>query len=164
MHCCSKKAVLIQPSIKSILTLMWGDISVSAVTLMISLMEMNFEWFSNALMQAQFLKNDHSYSSCTSSCRLGDCASKTCNGSVTFHVINIRTYVEFVLFSGGYDHPCILKRSEILPFSNPNMPLYAHISSIDSTGSSVSKKIESSSNYCHLYIYIYQLYRIIITC
>jgi hypothetical protein len=34
-----------------------------------------------------------------------------CSGSLTFHVINIRTDIEFVLFSGGFDVPCILKKA-----------------------------------------------------
>lgn len=104
-------------------------------------------------VKSQFLKSDPSYRACTenrNSSKLLKAGEErepeTCNGSVTFHVINIRTDVEFVLLSGGYDNPCILQRSEILKFSNPNMPLYAHLSSVDSTGSSMKVTWISGSN------------------
>jgi len=64
----------------------------------------------------------------------------TCSGSLKFHVINIRTEIEFVFFAGGFDIPCILTRSNPVKFANPKQPLYGHLSSIDSTGTSVSKK------------------------
>ncbi|KAK1385438.1 hypothetical protein POM88_023173 [Heracleum sosnowskyi] len=60
-----------------------------------------------------------------------------CNASLQFHVINIRTDIEFVFFSGGFVTPCILKRSTPRAFANPNTPLYGHLSSIDSTGNSM---------------------------
>ncbi|CAN1344543.1 Probable inactive purple acid phosphatase 27 [Linum perenne] len=47
------------------------------------------------------------------------------------------TDVEFVFFTGGFDAPCILTRSGPLKFANPNQPLYSHISSIDSSGTSM---------------------------
>ena len=64
----------------------------------------------------------------------------TCCGSLKFHVINIRTEIEFVFFAGGFDTPCILTRSNPVKFANPKQPLYGHLSSIDSTGTSVSNK------------------------
>ncbi|KAJ3669229.1 hypothetical protein LUZ60_011179 [Juncus effusus] len=92
-------------------------------------------------VKAQFLSNDPSFLSCKNRVcrdRLGDdCIIHTCSGSVTFHVINIRTELEFVLFSGGFDAPCVLKRSGPIQFANPAMPLYGHLSSIDSTGTSM---------------------------
>ncbi|XP_057849694.2 probable inactive purple acid phosphatase 27 [Cryptomeria japonica] len=101
-------------------------------------------------VKSQFMKNDPSYKSCKKSrCEKkkgGRCVVKTCSGSVTFHIVNIRTDIEFVLFGGGYDNPCILHRSQPLKFSNPNMPLYAHLSSIDSTGSSMKVTWISGSN------------------
>ncbi|KAJ9190600.1 hypothetical protein P3X46_001785 [Hevea brasiliensis] len=65
------------------------------------------------------------------------CVVTTCSGTLQFHIINIRTDIEFVLFAGGFDEPCILARSSPLKFSNPNAPLYAHISSTDSTATSM---------------------------
>lgn len=72
------------------------------------------------------------------------CAVSTCSGSLTFHVINIRTDIEFILFSGGFELPCILKRANPLKFANPNKPLYGHLSSIDSTATAVNQ-------FCHIY-------------
>ena len=91
--------------------------------------------------RAQYVKNDPDYLNCMNKdCQesvLGKCVVATCSGSLTFHVINIRTNIEFVFFAGGFDTPCILTRSNPLDFTNPNMPLYGHLSSIDSTGKSV---------------------------
>lgn len=101
-------------------------------------------------IKAQFLKNDASYISCAiSSCkkRIGHkCLLKTCTGSITFNVINIRTDIEFVVFRGGFDKPCILKRSKPLKFANPIMPLYAHLSSMDSTGTAIKISWISGDN------------------
>lgn len=87
------------------------------------------------------MSNDPDYLSCKKKeCKKyqnGRCVVSTCGGSLSFHVINIRTDIEFVLFSGGFEAPCILKKSNPLKFTNPNKPLYGHISSIDSTGTSV---------------------------
>ncbi|ONK71228.1 uncharacterized protein A4U43_C04F6200 [Asparagus officinalis] len=92
-------------------------------------------------VKAQHLKNDPSYLGCKKNeCRLqgdDDCGVQTCNGSVTFHIVNFRTDVEFVLFTGGFSTPCILKRSDPISFANPSMPLYGHMSSIDSTATSM---------------------------
>ncbi|XP_010273364.1 PREDICTED: probable inactive purple acid phosphatase 27 [Nelumbo nucifera] len=92
-------------------------------------------------VKAQYMSNDPDYVDCKrSECKKhvgGACVLKTCSGSVTFHVINIRTDVEFVLFSGGFSTPCILQRSDAVNFSNPGAPLYGHLSSIDSTGTSM---------------------------
>ncbi|GAB2298933.1 hypothetical protein Dimus_033009 [Dionaea muscipula] len=88
-------------------------------------------------VKAEYLKNDPGYLSCKRArCmkRSGFfCLVKTCAASVTFHVINIRTDIEFVLFSGGFVNPCILKRTKLLKFANPKKPLYGHLSSVDST-------------------------------
>ncbi|KAL9256382.1 putative inactive purple acid phosphatase 27 [Drosera capensis] len=91
--------------------------------------------------RAAYLKNDPGYFSCKKT----DCEKylgtfflvRTCAASVTFHVINIRTDIEFVLFSGGFDNPCILKTTKPLKFATPNKPLYGHLSSIDSTSTSM---------------------------
>ncbi|KAK1278514.1 putative inactive purple acid phosphatase 27 [Acorus gramineus] len=94
-------------------------------------------------VKAQYVSNDPAYLSCKNEdCKEdaatnGTCSVKTCSGSVSFHVVNIRTDVEFVFFSGGFKTPCILKRSDPVKFANPNKPLYGHLSSIDSTGTSV---------------------------
>ena len=94
-------------------------------------------------MQAQFLSNDPSYLTCKKhECQTysgNECAVRTCSGSITFHVVNFRTDVAFVFFTGGFDTPCVLRRSDPIGFSNPNSPLYGHLSSIDSTGTSVLK-------------------------
>ncbi|KAL9273356.1 putative inactive purple acid phosphatase 27 [Drosera capensis] len=98
-------------------------------------------------VKAAYLKNDPNYLSCNrTECKkhLGPvCKLKTCVSSITFHVINIRTDIEFVLFGGGFDHPCIMKRTKAFKFANPNKPLYGHISSIDSTATS-SKRCDIS--------------------
>lgn len=67
----------------------------------------------------------------------GVCVVTTCSASLEFHVINIRTDIEFVFFAGGFETPCVLKRSDPISFANPKKPLYGHLSSIDSTGQSV---------------------------
>ncbi|XP_057818701.1 probable inactive purple acid phosphatase 27 [Cryptomeria japonica] len=101
-------------------------------------------------VKAQFLNNDPSYTSCRkNTCHkkvLNKCAIKTCSASITFNVINIRTDVEFVFFGGGFDTPCILKRSPSLKFSNPAMPLHAHLSSVDSTGTAMKVRWISADN------------------
>ncbi|KAK1316388.1 putative inactive purple acid phosphatase 27 [Acorus calamus] len=92
---------------------------------------------------AQYVSNDPAYLGCKKeeckedAANNGTCSVKTCSGSVSFHVVNIRTDVEFVFFSGGFKTPCILKRSDPVKFANPNKPLYGHLSSIDSTGTSM---------------------------
>ncbi|AES69570.1 purple acid phosphatase, putative [Medicago truncatula] len=68
----------------------------------------------------------------------GKCIVTTCSGSIKFHVTNIRSDIEFVFFTGGFLSPCLFGRSTPLGFSNPNKPLYGHLSSIDSTATSVS--------------------------
>ncbi|GLT92891.1 hypothetical protein SLE2022_107030 [Rubroshorea leprosula] len=94
-------------------------------------------------VKAQFVRNDPGYLSCKKmECKQknildGTCGVKTCNGTVRFHVINIRTDIQFVFFTGGFDAPCILSRTGNLNFANPKMPLYGHLSSIDSTGTSM---------------------------
>ncbi|XP_031500928.1 probable inactive purple acid phosphatase 1 [Nymphaea colorata] len=92
-------------------------------------------------VKAQYLSKDPSFLNCEKEvCQrsLGEaCALKTCNASITFHVVNIRTDIGFVLFHGGFDAPCVLKRSNTLRFDNPLMPLYPHLSSLDSTSTSM---------------------------
>ncbi|XP_050386634.1 probable inactive purple acid phosphatase 27 [Argentina anserina] len=94
-------------------------------------------------VKATYMSTDPDYLSCKKKeCKTyqngtSHCAVSTCSGSITFHVINIRTDIEFVLFSGGFELPCILKRANPLKFANPNKPLYGHLSSIDSTGTSM---------------------------
>ncbi|KAJ4796151.1 Purple acid phosphatase [Rhynchospora pubera] len=92
-------------------------------------------------VKAQFLSKDPLYLNCTKkTCqkKLGnDCIIHTCGGSVNFHVINIRTEIEFVLFGGGFEAPCVLKRTSPIRFANPSAPLYGHLSSIDSSGTSM---------------------------
>ncbi|KAL5056584.1 hypothetical protein RYX36_037266 [Vicia faba] len=56
----------------------------------------------------------------------GKCSVTTCSGSIKFHVINIRTDIEFVYFTGGFLNPCLVGRSAPLSFGNPNKPLYGH--------------------------------------
>ncbi|KAB1224918.1 putative inactive purple acid phosphatase 27 [Morella rubra] len=73
-------------------------------------------------VKAQYVSNDPNYLSCK---------NKQCQ------VVNIRTDIEFVFFTGGFDIPCILTRSSPLTFANPNMPLNGHLSSIDSSGASM---------------------------
>ncbi|ERN05081.1 probable inactive purple acid phosphatase 27 isoform X1 [Amborella trichopoda] len=92
-------------------------------------------------VKAQFLSMDPSYLKCgKKECRThasNVCVLRTCSGSITFHVVNIRTDIEFVFFTGGFETPCILRRSQPLKFANPKMPLYGHLSSIDSTATSM---------------------------
>ncbi|XP_059651941.1 probable inactive purple acid phosphatase 27 [Cornus florida] len=92
-------------------------------------------------VKAQFLSNDPDYLRCKQKeCkrhRRGVCMVHTCSGSLKFHVINIRTDIEFVFFSGGFDAPCILRRTKPIHFANPKKPLYGHLSSTDSTGTSM---------------------------
>ncbi|KAI4323479.1 hypothetical protein L6164_023078 [Bauhinia variegata] len=82
-------------------------------------------------VKAQYMKNDPNYLSCKNK------NASSCSGSLKFHVINIRTDIEFMFFSGGFVKPCILTRSGPLSFANPNKPLHGHLSSIDSTGTSM---------------------------
>lgn len=95
--------------------------------------------------QAQYMKNDPNYLSCKKKeCKTfqnGKCAVSTCSGSLQFHVVNIRSDIEFVFFSGGFVEPCLVGRSTPVSFANPKRPLYGHLSSIDSTGTSVSSKL-----------------------
>ncbi|KAK4253781.1 hypothetical protein QN277_010413 [Acacia crassicarpa] len=101
-------------------------------------------------VKAQYMKNDPDYLSCKNQeCKKsenGKCTVTTCSGSIKFHVINIRTDIEFVFFSGGFSIPCILSRSTPLSFANPNKPLYGHISSIDSSGTSMRATWVSGDN------------------
>ncbi|KAL7113763.1 hypothetical protein ACP275_04G079700 [Erythranthe tilingii] len=92
-------------------------------------------------VKAQYVRNDPDYMRCSKQeCKehvAGKCVLTTCGATLSFHVVNIRTDIEFVLFGGGFETPCILKRSVPLKFANPNKPLYGHLSSPDSTGTSM---------------------------
>ncbi|XP_010931589.1 probable inactive purple acid phosphatase 27 [Elaeis guineensis] len=101
-------------------------------------------------VKAQLLSNDPSYLTCKKhECQTysgNECAVRTCSGSITFHVVNFRTDVAFVFFTGGFDTPCVLRRSDPIGFSNPNSPLYGHLSSIDSSGTSMKVTWVSGDN------------------
>ncbi|XP_039002235.1 probable inactive purple acid phosphatase 1 [Hibiscus syriacus] len=94
-------------------------------------------------VKAKYVSSDPDYLSCKNKeCQKygnnGDCEVTTCIGSVSFHVVNIRTDIEFVFFAGGFSTPCVLMRTDApLKFSNPTSPLYGHLSSIDSTATSM---------------------------
>ncbi|XP_038875449.1 probable inactive purple acid phosphatase 27 [Benincasa hispida] len=93
-------------------------------------------------VKAASLSSDPDYLPCNKKeCKLrgpgGRCAIETCSATLSFHVINFRTDVEFVLFGGGFFTPCLLLRSQPLSFQNPNAPLYGLLSSIDSTATSM---------------------------
>ncbi|GKA38719.1 probable inactive purple acid phosphatase 27 [Tanacetum coccineum] len=93
-------------------------------------------------MQAQYVYNDPGYIGCNKKeCKKydqeGKCLVKTCSASITFHVINIRTDIQFVFFGAGFQTPCVLAKSKVLKFANPKKPLYGHLSSVDSTGTSM---------------------------
>ena len=96
-------------------------------------------------MQAQYLTSDPGYMGCKKRDASGACKARTCAATLTFHVVNFRTDVEFVLFSGGFRTPCVLQRSGALRFANPASPLYGHLSSTDSTATSVSSPTVVSS-------------------
>ncbi|KAB1228219.1 putative inactive purple acid phosphatase 27 [Morella rubra] len=89
-------------------------------------------------VKAQYVSNDPNYLSCANTqCQDDACLIVTCIGTLTFHTVNIRTDIAFVFFTGGFDTPCILTSSSPLNFANPNMPLYGHLSSVDSSGASM---------------------------
>ncbi|XP_010999580.1 PREDICTED: probable inactive purple acid phosphatase 27 [Populus euphratica] len=92
-------------------------------------------------VKAQYVSNDPNYLKCNKpECKKYNntvCEVATCSGTVSFHVINIRTDIEFVFFAGGFETPCILTRSVPMKFSNPNQPLHGHVSSTDSTATSM---------------------------
>ncbi|KAK9189211.1 hypothetical protein WN944_020617 [Citrus x changshan-huyou] len=92
-------------------------------------------------VKAKSMSNDRDYLSCKKKeCKKysnGKCVVTTCSGSIKFHVINIRTDIEFVFFAGGFDTPCILNRTNPINFANPKSPLYGHLSSSDSTATSM---------------------------
>ncbi|KAL2649881.1 hypothetical protein R1flu_018009 [Riccia fluitans] len=90
----------------------------------------------------KYLKEDPGYLSCaTSVCQkeglFGKCLIKTCAASINFRLINIRTDILFVLFRGGLQVPCVAAKAGPLSFANPSAPLYGHISSVDSSGTSM---------------------------
>ncbi len=111
--------------------------------------------FCECAMQYRYVSADPEYLSCgNSECReeiLGKCLVKTCSGSITFRIINIRTTMLFAFFTGGFDAPCLLKTSSALNFSNPSSPLYAHLASPDSTATSVCATSRSSKCSCGMW-------------
>ncbi|XP_071718869.1 nucleotide pyrophosphatase/phosphodiesterase-like [Rutidosis leptorrhynchoides] len=92
-------------------------------------------------VKAQYVSNDLDYLRCKKNeCKEykdGKCVVTTCGATLSFHVINIRTDIEFVLFGGGFLSPCMVTRSTPVSFKSPNQPLYGHLSSVDSTGTSM---------------------------
>ena len=73
-------------------------------------------------LQAMYMSNDPNYLSCNKHKCKNECIVRTCSGTLTFHVINIRTDIKFVLYSGGFKTPCILGRSGPFNFANPKKP------------------------------------------
>lgn len=93
-------------------------------------------------VKAQYVNNDPGYIGCKKmECKKydqkGKCLVTTCSASITFHVINIRTDIQFVFFGAGFQTPCVLAKSKVLKFANPKKPVYGHLSSVDSTGTSM---------------------------
>lgn len=92
-------------------------------------------------VKAVYLKSDPEYLKCKKrECKKtvgNNCIIETCNATVSFHVINFRTDVEVAMFGGGFITPCLYLRSHPLSFLNPNAPLYGHLSSTDSTSTSM---------------------------
>ncbi|XP_050234246.1 probable inactive purple acid phosphatase 27 [Mercurialis annua] len=91
-------------------------------------------------VKAKYMSDDPEYLKCKTKCSMKgiNCfVDGVCSGTLNFHLINIRSDIEFVLFAGGFDAPCILARSGPFKFSNPNAPLHGHLSSTDSTGTSM---------------------------
>ncbi|GAB2223011.1 hypothetical protein Droror1_Dr00017145 [Drosera rotundifolia] len=90
-------------------------------------------------VKAQYLTNDPDYLSCKKwKCQNQFCLIKTCEATVKFHFVNFRTPMEFVAFADGFKTPCILTMTgNPVPFANPSSPLRGHLSSPDSTGTSV---------------------------
>ncbi|XP_047320802.1 nucleotide pyrophosphatase/phosphodiesterase-like [Impatiens glandulifera] len=101
-------------------------------------------------IKAKFLNKDPDYLHCKKKgCRhhIGSkCLVRTCEGTVQFHVINIRTDIEFVFFGSGFSTPCVLHRSAPLSFANPNKPLYPHLSSPDSSATNMRLTWVSGDN------------------
>ncbi|KAL3537637.1 hypothetical protein ACH5RR_001003 [Cinchona calisaya] len=92
-------------------------------------------------VKAQYVSSDPDYLSCNKKqCQkyVGDsCVVSTCAATLSFHVVNIRTDIKFVFYAGGFTTPCILAISETASFVNPQKPQYGHLSSTDSTGTSM---------------------------
>ncbi|KAJ4979941.1 hypothetical protein NE237_010721 [Protea cynaroides] len=84
-------------------------------------------------IKGQNMNEDPNYMNCK---KEGN--KSNCSGTLSFHVVNIRTDIEFVLFGNGFINPCVLKRSGPIKFANPNAALYGHLSSVNSSGTSVS--------------------------
>ncbi|XP_042480536.1 probable inactive purple acid phosphatase 27 [Macadamia integrifolia] len=83
-------------------------------------------------VKGQYMSQDPNYLNCKKGGR-----NSSCSGTLSFHVVNFRTDMEFVLFSGGLQNPCFIKRSGPIGFANPRAPLFGHLSSVDSTGKSM---------------------------
>ncbi|XP_071937554.1 probable inactive purple acid phosphatase 27 [Coffea arabica] len=92
-------------------------------------------------VKAQYASKDPDYLGCKKkTCQKyvdGKCRVSTCAATLSFHVINIRTDIKFIFYGGGFETPCVLKISDSATFANPQKPLYGHLSSTDSTGTSM---------------------------
>ncbi|KAL9662943.1 hypothetical protein QQ045_027778 [Rhodiola kirilowii] len=96
-------------------------------------------------IKAQYLKNDPDYLGCKKKAFKEDEMNshdnafwnRRCSATLSFHVVNIRTDIEFILFGNGFLTPCIRARSSPIVFANPKMPMYGHLSSVDSTATSM---------------------------
>ncbi|XP_038691255.1 probable inactive purple acid phosphatase 27 [Tripterygium wilfordii] len=102
-------------------------------------------------VKAQKVTNDPDYLGCKNKdCKrkLGEkCLFWTCSAKLKFHIVNFRTKFSFVLFGGGFQTPCTLARStKSVKFEKPNKPLHGHLSSIDSTGTSMKVTWVSGDN------------------
>ncbi|EPS65200.1 hypothetical protein M569_09578, partial [Genlisea aurea] len=107
-------------------------------------------------LKSQYLRYDSDYLPCNKRhCKTKKKKNKecTCSGRLRFHVINIRTDIKAVMFSGGYDSPVIVATSRSVPFRNPEQPLYGHISSPDSTGTSMRVTWVSGSDATQQVVY-----------
>ncbi|KAG0567486.1 hypothetical protein KC19_7G138400 [Ceratodon purpureus] len=105
----------------------------------------------------KFLESDPGYVPCSNpTCQqmvAGVCVIQTCSGSVSFRLINIRTDLTFVFFSGGLTSPCVITATAPLSFANPKSPLSAHIAAVDSTGTQMRVTWVSGSNIPQLVAY-----------
>lgn len=114
------------------------------------------------LLQYKFLNSDPGYVPCsTPKCEVGvagNCLVQTCAATVSFRMINIRSDLTFVLFSGGLATPCVIAATAPVGFANPKSPLYGHLSSVDSTGAQVRHLCpKTSPSHFHSWILQYKV-------
>ncbi|KAJ4711572.1 Purple acid phosphatase [Melia azedarach] len=98
------------------------------------------------------MNNDPNYLSCKKKeCKKysnGKCDVTTCSGTITFHVVNIRTAIEFVFFAGGFATPCILRfLVEWDFFLNLISPVASRVSYMTAIGNHERDYAESGSVY-----------------